>query len=88
MAFLTSHIAVARGLPGIDIAVHLMTESAEGGSLRETEERKGNDEKQDNANNEGYLHPLGVGLGNLLYRLKNIRPKGSDDLVQIFQCFL
>jgi hypothetical protein len=37
MAFLAPHVAMARGFPGHDIAVHLMAEAAEGGRFRKTE---------------------------------------------------
>jgi hypothetical protein len=37
MAFLAPHLAMARGFPGHDIAVHLMAEAAEGGRFRKTE---------------------------------------------------
>jgi len=76
MAFLARHVAMAGGFPGHDIAVHLMAEAAEGGRFRKTEQSEGDDEKGDDAGNEGYLHPLGMSLGKLLYRSKNIGPKG------------
>jgi hypothetical protein len=76
MAFLARHLGMARCLPRVYIGVHLVAEAAEGGGFGKTEQRDGDDEKEDDADNEGNLHPLGMSLGNLLYRSKNIKPKG------------
>jgi len=42
MAFLAPHLAMAGSLPRLDIIVHLMAETAEGGRFRKTEESNGN----------------------------------------------
>jgi hypothetical protein len=76
MAFLASHLAMAGGLPRLDIGVHLMAETAEGGRFRKAKKGDGDDEKSDDGDKEGYLHPPGMSLGKLFYRSKDIGPKG------------
>ncbi len=66
MAFLASHLAVAGGLPGLYISLHLMAQATEGGGFCKTEKSDGDDEKSDNAGNEGYLYPRGMSLGEPL----------------------
>jgi hypothetical protein len=71
-------MAVAGGLPRVDIHIHLMTEAAERGALGKPQKGKGKNDKQDNANNEGGSDGPVVFLGHLFKIDINIIPKGFD----------
>jgi hypothetical protein len=78
VALCAGDMAVAGGPPGVHIDIHLVTETAERGTLGKPQQGKGKNDEQDDANRERRLDGPVVFLGSFLKIQIDIGPKGLD----------
>jgi hypothetical protein len=84
MTFRTGHLPMAGGSPGFHIGIHLVTEATKGRAFGEFKKCQRNNNECDDADDKRCLYCLSVVLSSFLKTRENVRPKGTDHIINFF----
>jgi hypothetical protein len=86
VAFRAGHMAMARCLPGLNVACHLMAGTAEGRGLRNLESRSHKDQQHNERRDEQDLDCLTMSSNNAFDLVERVDPKSDYDAIPIPDC--